>query len=212
MAMAEEKSARPPGNVEANAGANTGANVGGTSGEKFGPVAIFLHWAIAACIVLSVAFGLISGYADSAELTQSTMVVHQSLGVTIFVLALVRVAWRLTHAAPPLPASMPRSQKIAAAVTHGTLYLILFVMPVTGYVGLAARGRPISIFGLFDLPRVVERSIKTSAAFQNIHDNLQYVLYVLLILHVGAALYHQFVVKDGLLARMWPRKTVQAGA
>ena len=204
MTMAEEKSARAHGNVE--------ANVAGSADGKFGPVAIFLHWAIAACIVLSVAFGLISGYADSAELTQSTMVVHQSLGVTIFVLALVRVAWRLTHPAPSLPASMPRSQKIAAALTHATLYLILFVMPITGYVGLAARGRPVNIFGLFDLPRVVERSIRTSASFQNVHDNLQYVLYVLLVLHVGAALYHQFVVKDGLLARMWPRKAAPAEA
>lgn len=185
--------------------------MGANTGERFGPVAIFLHWAIAACIVLSVAFGLISGAADSAELTQSTMVVHQSLGVTIFVLALVRVGWRLTHRAPPLPAAMPRSQKIAAALTHGALYLILFVMPITGYVGLAARGRPINIFGLFDLPRVVDRSIKTSAAYQNVHDNLQYVLYALLVLHVGAALYHQFVVKDGLLARMWPQKA-RAGA
>ena len=173
-------------------------------GEKFSPVAIFLHWAIAGCIVLSVAFGLISGYADTAEVTRATLEIHQSLGVTIFLLALVRVGWRMTHAAPKLPDAMPRSQKIAAAITHGTLYLILFVMPVTGYVGLAARGRPITIFGLFDLPNVVGRSLKTSAAYQNVHDNLQYVLYALLLLHVGAALYHQFVVKDGMLARMWP--------
>lgn len=190
MTAAEEKSSRAPDPAQ----------------EKFGPVAIFLHWAIAACIVLSVAFGLISGFADSAEVTQSTLAIHQSVGVTIFVLALVRVVWRLTHPVPPLPASTPRSQRIAAALTHLTLYLILFALPVTGYVGLAARGRPITIFGLFDLPNVVGRSIKTSAAFQNVHNNLQYFLYGLLVLHVGAALYHQFVMKDGLLARMWPRK------
>ncbi len=190
MAIAEEKSSRAPENAEG----------------KFGPVAIFLHWAIAGCIVLSVAFGLISGFADSAELTQSTLAIHQSVGVTIFVLALARVAWRLTHPAPPLPASTPKSQRIAAAITHFTLYAILFALPVTGYVGLAARGRPITIFGLVDLPNVVARSLKTSAAFQNVHNNLQYFLYALLILHIGAALYHQFVMKDGLLGRMWPRK------
>lgn len=188
MAIAEEKFSR--------AGA-----------QKFGPVAIFLHWAIAACIVLSVTFGLISGFADTAEVTQATLAIHQSVGVTIFALAAVRVAWRLTHPAPPLPPSTPKSQKIAAAVTHATLYVILFALPVTGYVGLAARGRPITIFGLFDLPNVIARSLKTSAAFQNVHNNLQYFLYGLLVLHIGAALYHQFVMKDGLLARMWPRKT-----
>lgn len=176
------------------------------TGEKFGPVAIFLHWFIAGCIVLSVAFGLISGYADTAEVTRATLGIHQSLGVTIFLLALARLGWRLTHPAPKLPSAMSRSQKIAAAVTHGTLYLILFVLPVTGYVGLAARGRPITMFGLFDLPNVVTRSLKLSAAYQNVHNNLQYILYALLILHVGAALYHQFVIKDGLLGRMWPAR------
>lgn len=187
MAIAEEKSAR-------------------AEDQKFGPVAIFLHWAIAACIVLSVAFGLISGFADTAEVTQATLAIHQSVGVTIFALAVVRVAWRLTHPAPPLLPSTPKSQKIAAAATHATLYVILFALPVTGYVGLAARGRPITIFGLFDLPNVIARSLKTSAAFQNVHNNLQYFLYGLLVLHIGAALYHQFVMKDGLLSRMWPRK------
>jgi cytochrome b561 len=176
--------------------------------DAFGPVAVFLHWFIAAGIVLSVAFGLISGYADTAEVTRATMEVHQTIGVTIFLLALARLIWRLTHPAPPLPGAMPRGQKIAAAVTHGTLYLILFAMPVTGYVGLAARGRPITVFGLFDLPNVVTRSLKTSASFQNVHDNLQYFLYALLIAHVGAALYHQFVIKDGLLRRMWPARGV----
>ncbi len=180
------------------------------TGERFGPVAIFLHWFIAACIVLSVAFGLISGYADTAEVTRATMEVHQTIGVTIFLMALARLGWRLTHPAPKLPAAMPRNQKIAAAITHGTLYLILFALPVTGYVGLAARGRPITLFGLFDLPNVVTRSLKTSAAFQNVHNNLQYILYALLILHVGAALYHQFVIKDGLLSRMWPTKRARA--
>lgn len=193
MTVAEEKSSRADD----------------PAGQKFGPVAIFLHWAIAGCIVLSVAFGLISGYADSAEVTQSTLAIHQSVGVTIFILALVRVVWRLTHPAPPLPASTPKSQKIAAALTHFTLYVILFALPVTGYVGLAARGRPITIFGLFDLPNVVARSIRTSAAFQNVHNNLQYFLYALLIMHIGAALYHQFVMKDGLLGRMWPRKAAR---
>ncbi len=174
--------------------------------EAFGPVAVFLHWFIAGCIVLSVAFGLISGYADTAEVTRATMEIHQSIGVTIFLLALARLVWRLTHRAPPLPEAMPRGQKVAAAITHGTLYLILFAMPLTGYVGLAARGRPITIFWLFDLPNVVTRSLKLSASYQNIHDNLQYFLYALLVLHAGAALYHQFVIKDGLLRRMWPQR------
>jgi cytochrome b561 len=71
----------------------------------------------------------------------------------------------------------------------------------------------ITIFGLFDLPRLVPRGLKLSAAAQNLHDNGQYLLYALLVLHIGAALYHRFVLKDGILQRMWPawRKAGPAG-
>ncbi len=174
--------------------------------DRFGSVAIALHWLIAAGIVTGVAFGLISGAADTPEVTQSMLAVHQSIGTVVLLLAIFRAVWRLTHAVPaPLPA--PRLQIIAASVTHGLLYLLLFALPVTGYIGLAARGRAITILGLFDLPRLVPLSRSLSATSQSLHDNGQYLLYVLLALHVGAALYHQYVVKDRILARMWPQRS-----
>ncbi len=171
--------------------------------EKFGPVAIFLHWFTALAILVAVIFGLVSVYADSAELTRTALLIHQSLGFIAFVVVIFRIVWRMTHPAPPLPEAMPQSQKIAAATTHGLLYLTLLALAVTGYIGLAARGRAISIAGLFDLPRVVPLDRVLSVTSQNLHDYGQYVLYALLALHVGAALYHHFVVKDGILRRMW---------
>ena len=179
--------------------------------EAFGPGAIFLHWAIAAAMAACVGIGLISDYADTAEVTQSTLVVHQSVGAVIFVLAFARVVWRFTHPPPPLPATMPRSHKIAAAATHATLYAMLFAFPITGYIGLASRGRDISMFGLFSLPRLIPRDIGLSAGSQNLHDYGQYALYGLLALHIGAALYHHYVLKDGLLHRMWWRKSKTFG-
>ena len=103
---------------------------------------------------------------------------------------------------------MPRSHKIAAAATHGLLYVTLFAFPVTGYISLAARGRDISIFGLFDLPQLVERSRLLSANSRDLHDYGQYAFYALVALHVAAALYHHFIVKDDILRRMWwsPRR------
>jgi cytochrome b561 len=116
----------------------------------------------------------------------------------------LRAVWRLTHPAPPLPVETPRAQKAAAAVAHVSLYVLLFFMPLSGYVGLAARGRTITVAGLFDLPNLVPQGLALARRAQSLHENAQYVLYALLAVHIGAALYHRFVLKDGVLARMWP--------
>ena len=171
--------------------------------EKFGRVAIFLHWVTAAGMVIAVVFGLICVYADGAEVTRETLLIHQSIGTAVFALVIFRVVWRLTHPAPPLPAETPPSQKIAATMTHALLYATMLALPITGYIALAARGRAISMAGLFDLPRVVPLDRLLSVTAQNLHDYGQYVLYVLLALHIGAALYHHQVLKDGILRRMW---------
>ena len=156
-------------------------------------------------MVACVAAGLVSVYANTAAMTRPALVFHQSIGALILALAIARVAWRVIHPAPPLPAAMPPSHRIAAAATHAVLYISLLAFPVTGYISLAARGRNINMFGLFDLPLVVPRSLSLSADARNLHDFAQYALYALLALHIGAALYHQFVLKDGLLRRMWWR-------
>ena len=174
--------------------------------RTFGLEMILLHWITAAAMVAAVVYGLISGYAETAEETQAAMLVHQSIGMTILVLALIRVVARLRRPAPPLPADMPRYQKVAAAVTHGLLYITLFAFPITGYIALAARGRTVSMFGLFDLPNIVPRDLGLAAGADNLHVAAQWALYGLVILHIVAALYHQFIVKDGVLLRMWPAR------
>ena len=178
-----------------------------TSSGKFGPVTIWLHWIVAVLMLVTIVYGLVSGYADTPELTQSTMLVHQSVGTVIMVLAFVRIIARLMSPAPPLPAAMPRYQVMLAHLAHVLLYVTLIAYPVTGYISLAARGRVVSMFGFFDLPRAVPRSLSTAAAADDLHVTLQWALYGLIALHVAAALYHQFIVKDGILLRMWPRRS-----
>ncbi len=172
--------------------------------EKFGRAAIYLHWLTAIAMVPTVIYGLVSVYADGAEMTREALLIHQTVGTAIFILVLFRTVWRLTHPAPPLPAETPRYQKVGATLTHMLLYVTMVALPVTGYMGLAARGRDISMAGLFDLPRIVPLDRRLSVNAQNLHDYGQYVLYALLALHVAAALYHHFIVKDGILRRMWP--------
>ncbi len=172
----------------------------------FTPGAITLHWVVAAAMVPCVLFGVTSVYADTNEVTRASLVIHQSIGAVIFAVAFVRLYWRATRPVPALPAAMSASQKFAAAATHWLLYVSLFAFPITGYLSLAARGRSISMFGLFDLPLLVPRSLGLSANSRTLHDLAQYPFYALIALHIAAALYHHFVLKDGILGRMWWRR------
>lgn len=179
--------------------------------EKFGPVAIALHWIMALGLVAAVIFGLGTVYIDDTRTSRSALVVHQTVGIVMLLLALVRLYWRATHPAPAPIAGMAAGQRIASAITHVTLYLFLLGMPISGYIGLAARGREISMFGLFELPHLVPRSFDLSASAQDLHFYAQYAMYALVFLHVAAALYHRLILKDGVLARMLPgRKALQS--
>jgi len=174
--------------------------------ENFDLVTILIHWFVAAVTAVTVVCGLTTVYANGAELTRFSLFLHQTIGFGIFVIMIFRTFWRLTHPAPPLPPDTTPMQRIAATGTHILLYVTMFFLAVTGYVGLAARGRDITIAWSFDLPLLlpVDRAISVPA--QTLHNYGQYVLYALLAAHIGGALYHHFALKDGLLRRMWPRR------
>ncbi|MGE4063894.1 MAG: cytochrome b [Rhodospirillaceae bacterium] len=175
--------------------------------EKFGPVAIALHWTIALALILSVLTGLGYAYIDDTRTSRTSLELHQSIGFLIFLLALARLYWRITHTPPPPPTGYTRAQRMAAAVTHATLYLFIIGMPISGYTGLAARGRDIPIFGAFNLPIVTPLSFDLSNSATTLHIYSQYALYVLVVLHVAAALWHHFILKDDVMRRMLPGKT-----
>jgi len=174
--------------------------------SKFSLGMILIHWIVAAAIAAAVVYGLISAYAETAAETRAAMVIHQSIGMVILIFALVRVALRFRQPIPPPPPAMPRYQKVTAALTHALLYFALFAFPISGYIALAARGRDISMFGLFDLPVGIPQSLDAAALAGDLHITAQWALYGLVILHIVAALYHHFIVKDDLLRRMWPAR------
>lgn len=175
-----------------------------TPAQRYHPITIALHWIVAAAVVVAVALGMLSGDAEESDLTALTLALHKSVGITIFTLTIVRLTWRLTHVAPALPAAMPAWQRIAAKLTHGLLYAVIFALPVTGYVGVAARGRETVFFGSFALPRLVPLDRVWSQNARALHEYCQWALYVLLAAHVVAAAYHHFIFKDGLMSRIWP--------
>jgi cytochrome b561 len=174
-----------------------------TAQPRYGIVARTLHWTIAVLIVCAVGLGLTVVSLDSGETQNNLFAIHKSVGLTVLLLMCARVLWRASHPAPALPGSMPRWQHWAAHATHGLLYIIAIIMPASGYVAVAARGRETLFLGLWSVPRWVplDRSLAHSA--ETVHVVSQYVLYALVLGHVAAALYHRFVVRDDILQRMW---------
>ena len=164
-------------------------------------VARLLHWIIA-LLVLWQAFSGIGHEFMPREQSQYVMGLHISVGITILALSLLRWAWRLTHTPPPLP-PMPSWQVKLAHVVHWTFYALLILLPLTGWIFTSAGPFPIQWFGLFDWPKLpVMRDDPIAVAAHIGHVVLGLLMVALVLLHVGAALYHQFGRKDGLIRRM----------
>jgi cytochrome b561 len=177
-----------------------------SSPPRYGGVAIALHWLVAIAVIGTVAMAL---YLDTLELGETKnliLTIHKSVGLIILATMAVRIVWRLTHRAPPLPPTLAPWQRFVAHTTHWLLYAIALAMPITGYMSVAARGRETMFFGLFKVPDLVPLDRALSNLSETLHTNGQYALYALVGAHVAAALWHHFVAKDGVLQRMWPER------
>jgi cytochrome b561 len=166
---------------------------------RYTGVARALHWAIALMIVVN----LVLGFGHDLLPDSWVMPVHKSIGLTVLALTLVRIGWRLGHPVPPLPVGMPAWEKAAAQGTHLIFYALMLVLPLSGWVMASAGKRPLQWFTLFDIPKfAVKKGEAIVTLSQGAHELLPWLWVALLALHVGAALRHQFVLKDGVLRRM----------
>lgn len=153
-------------------------------------VSIWLHWLVAAMVISQFATGWIWGFFERGSDPRMYLFrTHLAVGTAILALALMRIGWRLTHPAPPLPADISRTVSIMAKSTHGLLYLAIVAQPVLGLLTVTAFGKSIGRW-----PR-------------DLHVALSYVIFAIVILHVAAALWHQLIRRDGLIGRMLPGAT-----
>jgi cytochrome b561 len=128
---------------------------------------------------------------------------HKWAGITILALSALRLAWRLTHRPPP-DAPMPAWQQRATHWTHRLLYAAFFAVPLAGWAYSSAAGFPVVVFGVLPLPDFVSPDRALAETLKALHGLLAWTLAALVLLHVGAALKHQFVDRDRLLRRMMP--------
>jgi cytochrome b561 len=166
--------------------------------------AIALHWLIA--LLIFCAFGLGWVMTDIPGLTPTKLryyAWHKWLGVTVFALAVLRVSWRATHRAPALPA-MSAWQRRVADVVHVLLYLLMFAVPLSGYLFSLAANVPVVYLGLVPLPVLIGPDEAWKSVLRATHLTLVFTLAALVAVHVAAAVKHQWFDRDGLLARMMP--------
>lgn len=175
-----------------------------TAGYTRGAVA--LHWIIAALIILNFIAAWISEDLPKAEAMQ-VMGNHKAIGLTILFLTVLRIVWRIMHRPPPLLESLKAWEAAVARVVHTLFYFVMIAIPLSGWgmVSAGGKGAPVSWFGIFDVPALrVNHDRATGGAFHEAHEVLATLMLALFVLHVAAALKHQFFDRDGTLARMLP--------
>lgn len=171
--------------------------------ERYGSVAQALHWLIVLLLIGQVTAGKLAEEMPDGFDKLVLLARHKSAGITILALAVLRLAWRLFDRPPPLP-GMAGWQQAAARATHWGLYLLLFAMPLSGWLMSSASNYPVSWFGLAQLPDLVAPDRGLKHLLGEVHETLASALIALALLHVAAALKHQFMDRDGLLWRMLP--------
>jgi cytochrome b561 len=172
--------------------------------RRYTPVAQTFHWVIAALIVTQF---ILAWTADDLPLGMHKLGLlarHKSFGMTVLMLAVLRLLWRFTHRPPALPAGMTSAERILAHATHIAFYVLLFAMPLTGWLMSSAKNYSVSWFGWFTWPNLIGQNETAFNFLKSTHDILSDVLLAIAVLHVLAALKHHFWNRDDVLVRMLP--------
>lgn len=157
-----------------------------------------LHWTMAVLIVamLFIGVGMVS---TTSPRYSALLSIHRSIGIIILVLVALRLINRLFNPPPSLPADLPIWQQILAKASHLLLYGLMFALPIIGWAMLSAGGYPVEIFGSIDLPPIMPRDLALFAILRSAHTVLAFLLFATFLAHVGAALFHGFIRRDGVL-------------
>ncbi|MFZ3018566.1 MAG: cytochrome b [Gallionella sp.] len=166
--------------------------------------AIALHWLIALLIFVAFPLGV---YMHDLPLSPDKLKLysyHKWMGITLLMLVAIRLSWRATHRPPQLPATMPTWEKLAAQSVHVLLYVLLFAIPLSGWLMSSAKGFQTVWFGVLPLPDLVGKDKELGKLLEEVHEALNFLLLGLVVAHIAGALKHHFIERDDILARMLP--------
>lgn len=164
------------------------------------------HWLMSLCILAMLFIGV--GMVSTVTTKYLSLVsIHKPLGITILLLALIRLALRLYYGAPALPADLPEPMKLAAKLSHYAFYALMIAMPLLGWAMLSAAGYPVVLYGGVHLPALVSVNPELHTLLWDAHFYLAFAFFALILLHLGAALFHKWVRRDGVFEAMSPGLT-----
>jgi cytochrome b561 len=165
-------------------------------------VARFLHWLVVVLIAAQFVIGWTMPDIHKGTRPDGLIAWHLGVGATLIAAVVVRIVWRLTHT--PAPASLSPFFRVVSHITHGLLYLALVAVPLLGWANASSRGWSVKLLGVLPYPSISPVGSSVGHAMGDIHGYLAWVLFALIALHVAAALFHRFVLKDQTLQRMLP--------
>lgn len=174
-----------------------------TSAPRYTKVAIWLHWVIALAVIANIGLAMLTEDLPR-ETHRAAMNIHKALGIAVLALSVLLILWRVGHKPPPPPVGTPAWQKPVSRMVHFTFYGLLILLPLSGWVWMSAADRPIYFFGLFTMPSIVAPSESLADTLHDRHEVLGLAMLALVVIHILAALKHQFFDRTGLIGRMNP--------
>jgi cytochrome b561 len=179
--------------------------------DRFDQISIFLHWLTALLIVVQfVSIWAREAMDHQSDLAAALLTLHRSMGLSTWIVVVARLCWRRYFAyLPPFPQNMPGFQQIIAKANEYGLYILLLAMPITGLMRVLLRGQPFELL-VWQIPALLEPDPAVRSLFVQAHAIGAKALMVLIAMHVGAAMFHRLVLRDGVLQRMLPRMSVRA--
>ena len=172
--------------------------------EKFSLPARSFHWAIAALLVVQIPLAWYMTDLPLGPDKFENYALHKSLGMVLFALAVVRLVRAILGQRPELPPETKRYEKILAKATQGLLYLLVIIMPISGWVMSSAANVPVTLFGLIPLPSLVAPNEELMKSLKQVHEMQSWLLMTLVLAHIGAGLKHQMINRDNVLYSMLP--------
>ncbi|HEY1995797.1 cytochrome b [Paraburkholderia sp.] len=167
----------------------------------FSPLQRLLHWTMA-LLILTMLFVGVGMVATVSHAHDTLIALHRPLGIAILLLVLLRIAVRLKRGSPSLPDDMPVPQRFVAKLSHLVLYALMLAMPLIGWSMLSAAGYPVTLFGGFHLPPIVPHDVRLYALLRAAHTWLAFALFLTVLAHLAAALFHGLIRRDGVFSSM----------